>query len=167
MTRSSQDAFYAHLPRKRVGAGALITDGQGRILIVEPTYKPTWEIPGGIVEVGETAPGACARELREELGLEFVIGRLLVIEDQTDPGIRGDSLMFVYDGGLLTDPAGIRLDPAELKRFALVPQEELAMRTTPKLARRLGHAVAARAEGILVELENGLRRIHQEPGPGS
>ena len=42
-------AFYAGLPRKRVGAGALITDARGRVLIVEPTCKSAWEVPGGVV----------------------------------------------------------------------------------------------------------------------
>ena len=36
----------ARMPRTRVSAGALYRDGAGRILVVEPTYKPTWEIPG-------------------------------------------------------------------------------------------------------------------------
>ena len=40
----------ARMPRKRVSAGALFRDAAGRILVVEPTYKDSWEIPGGIVE---------------------------------------------------------------------------------------------------------------------
>jgi ADP-ribose pyrophosphatase YjhB (NUDIX family) len=51
--------FYQQLPRKRIGAGALITDEDGRVLMVEPTYKEHWEIPGGVVERGETAFDAC------------------------------------------------------------------------------------------------------------
>lgn len=42
-------------------AGALIRDQQGRILLVEPTYKDHWEIPGGVIEVGETPSQGCAR----------------------------------------------------------------------------------------------------------
>ena len=34
----------------RVAAGALFFDDRGRVLLVHPTYKDTWDIPGGYVE---------------------------------------------------------------------------------------------------------------------
>jgi 8-oxo-dGTP pyrophosphatase MutT (NUDIX family) len=49
------DDYTATLPRKRMGAAVLFTDPEGRILIVEPTYKDYWEIPGGVVEAGAAA----------------------------------------------------------------------------------------------------------------
>lgn len=157
-TDPTRAAFYAGLPRKRVGAGALITDARGRVLIVEPTYKSAWEVPGGVVEASETAAAACQRECREELGIDLTVGRLLVAEHQTDHGYRGDSIMFIYDSGVLADSSAIRLAEAEVKSFRFVPTQDLASLTTPKLARRLTYAVTARAEGIVVELENGVRR---------
>jgi hypothetical protein len=36
-------------PKKRIGAGVLIVDEFERVLLVEPTYKDTWEVPGGMV----------------------------------------------------------------------------------------------------------------------
>jgi hypothetical protein len=33
--------------RKRVSADALIRDEAGRILLVDPNYKPDWDLPGG------------------------------------------------------------------------------------------------------------------------
>lgn len=163
-TDAERAAFYAGLPRKRIGAGALITDPHGRVLIVEPTYKPAWEVPGGIVEVSETASAACRRECREELGLGLQIGRLLVVEHQTEPGYRGDSIMFIYDGGVMVDLAGIRLAEAEVRSCRFVAVDELASLMTPKLARRLRCAVTARAEGITIELENGVLRAALDRG---
>lgn len=49
-------------PRKRVGAGVTIVDEDFRILLVEPTYKDTWEIPGGSVEPGESPREGARRE---------------------------------------------------------------------------------------------------------
>ena len=43
----------------RVGAGVLFRDGAGRVLLVKPTYKNGWEIPGGYVERGESPPLGC------------------------------------------------------------------------------------------------------------
>jgi ADP-ribose pyrophosphatase YjhB (NUDIX family) len=73
----------AKIPARRmlVGAGALIRDGHGRILLVRQTYhRPArWFVPGGWVGRGETIEAAVAREVREELGLAAVVGRPLRI----------------------------------------------------------------------------------------
>jgi 8-oxo-dGTP diphosphatase len=119
------NAFYRELPRRYLGAGALITDEDDRILVAEPTYKETWEIPGGLVEAREAPRMACARELREELGLTIVPGRLLVMDHQALPPPRGDSIMFVYDGGVLADPSAIVLQAGELRSFRFLPADEL------------------------------------------
>ena len=50
-------AFVASLPRRRLAAGALITDPDGSVLVAKPNYKDGWTLPGGTVEAGE-APGA-------------------------------------------------------------------------------------------------------------
>ena len=47
----------------RVAAGVLIRDDAGRVLLVKPTYKDGWEIPGGYVEKGESPHAAATREV--------------------------------------------------------------------------------------------------------
>lgn len=149
------NAFYHDLPRRYLGAGALITDDADRILVVEPTYKAIWEIPGGLVDAGEAPRVACARELREELGLAIVPGRLLVMDHQTLPPPRHDSIMFVYDGGTLADPATIVLQATELRSYRFLPAEELESVLNPRLAGRMQEALRARHEGILIERQDG------------
>ncbi|MBW6970104.1 NUDIX domain-containing protein, partial [Salmonella enterica subsp. enterica serovar Weltevreden] len=57
---------------------AVIRDTRGRILLARRTegrdLAELWEFPGGKREPGETAEGALARELREELGIEIEPG---------------------------------------------------------------------------------------------
>lgn len=150
------NAFYRDLPRRYLGAGALITDASDRILVVEPTYKETWEIPGGLVDAGEPPRTACARELLEELGLAIVPGRLLVIDHQTLPPPRHDSMMFVYDGGTISDPSTITLQESELRSFRFLPPADLEIVLNPRLASRMREALRARNEGILIERHDGL-----------
>lgn len=58
-------------PNFTVGAIGLITDGQGRLLLVRPTYRRGWLPTGGFLGRGETATEALRREVEEELGLQM------------------------------------------------------------------------------------------------
>jgi len=58
----------------------LFTDSGGRVLVVKPTYKPGWELPGGSVEDGESPATAATREVDEELGLRRSPGCLLAVD---------------------------------------------------------------------------------------
>jgi 8-oxo-dGTP pyrophosphatase MutT (NUDIX family) len=66
--------FTAKLATKRMAADCLFTDQAGRLRVLEPTYKSTWEIPGGVVERDESPRLAAQREVREELGLSVEPG---------------------------------------------------------------------------------------------
>ena len=149
--------FTATLPRKRIAAGLLLSDGEGRVLLVEPTYKDNWEIPGGSVEAGESPYAAVVRELDEELGLVVRPGRLLVTDWLPPTPDRTEGLMLIFDGGLLTaeQTALIRLPADELRSWAWCTGREAGERLAGPLARRVAAAVRARAEQVAVFLENG------------
>jgi 8-oxo-dGTP pyrophosphatase MutT (NUDIX family) len=148
-------AYRNSRPSNRMGAGALIRDREGRVLVVEPTYKPTWELPGGAVEAHESPRQACRREVAEELGSDLQVGRLLCLEWQGPEPDRTESLMFVYDGGVL-DASRIRLPADELSSYAFLSAHELDGLMSPRLARRTRAALRALGEGRLVELEHGV-----------
>jgi 8-oxo-dGTP pyrophosphatase MutT (NUDIX family) len=59
----------ASLARKRMAATAFFRDEDGRVLLVNPVHKETWDLPGGAVEAEESPYAACRREVAEELGL--------------------------------------------------------------------------------------------------
>lgn len=154
MATASED-FYAKLARRHLGAGVLVTDEQDRVLLVQPTYKPNWEIPGGCVEAAESPPAAARRECQEELGCVIDMGRLLVVEHQTVDG--RDSTMFLYDAGRVPSSIALTLPPAELRSFRFCPEAELGELVVERLARRVRMALIARHEGTVVELVNGER----------
>jgi 8-oxo-dGTP diphosphatase len=143
-------------PKKRMGAGVLIRDGAGRVLLVEPTYKQSWEIPGGSVEADESPRTACAREVAEELGLRLNVGRLLCLEWQGPEPDRSESLMFIYDGGVLADPSMIRLPADELAAYRFVEPAELRALLVQRVARRVEAALQALVRDTVAELEHGV-----------
>lgn len=143
-----------------MAAGALLFDADGRVLMVEPTYKDYWDIPGGYVETGESPLQAASREVHEELGITPGLGRLLAV-DWAPNGAEGDKVLYLFDGGELAQETveGIHLQAEELKAVRFVAPREIADRTIPRPARRILAAVEARAESTLVYLEHG-----QAPG---
>lgn len=89
----------ARQARKRCAADALIRDEADRVLLVDPTYKDGWDLPGGMVEAGESPADAVVRELGEELALAVRPTRLLAVEWVVAHGPWDDLLAFVFDCG--------------------------------------------------------------------
>jgi 8-oxo-dGTP pyrophosphatase MutT (NUDIX family) len=65
-------------------AFAVVRDDTGRVLLCQRADTGNWEIPGGSVEVGESALDAVRREVEEETGVLIVVSRVSGI--YTDPG---------------------------------------------------------------------------------
>ena len=121
------------VPREPSAAAALFRAADDRIVIVEPTYTDHWNLPGGQIEQGESPLDACRREVREELGLDVPIERLLCVDYLRER----DAFRFLFDGG--------RVDDGFVER-CVVPADELhsARFATPDEALPLLHAQAAR-----------------------
>lgn len=145
--------------RFQCAAGALFTDGSGRVLLVKPSYKPFWEIPGGCVEEGESPFEACVREVHEELGIRPPIGRALVAEWVEGQDGQGHFL-FVFDGGTLreADREAAAPDGAEILAFSWYSPAELGKVLVPALARRVTNALDARGTPGAAYWERGRPR---------
>jgi 8-oxo-dGTP diphosphatase len=151
------DQYVASLARKRMAATAFFRDDQGRVLLVNPVYKATWDLPGGAVEAEESPHAACRREVAEELGLDRPPGPVLAVDWVPSRPERPEGLIVVYDGGVLSDTEikEIVLADGELAGFAFVAGDEVAGLVTPLLARRVASCLDAVAAGTVAALENG------------
>nr|WP_033338677.1 NUDIX hydrolase [Catenuloplanes japonicus] len=140
-----------------MAAGVLFVDDADRVLLVEPTYKDVWELPGGSVEANESPRAAAVREIEEELGLVVEPGRLLAVDWLPPRDGRTEGLMIVFDGGVLTAEqiAAIRLPADELRSWAWSTREEQERLLPPVLARRAAAALTARGGAVTAYLENG------------
>jgi len=90
----------AGLPRKRAIAQLLVRDPDDRVLLCELTYKDDWDLPGGVVEVGESPAEAVTREVSEELALTLPAERLLVVDWMPPWSGWDDALCLVFDAGV-------------------------------------------------------------------
>ncbi|MFB7495647.1 NUDIX domain-containing protein [Streptomyces sp. NPDC056161] len=142
-----------------LAAGVLLFDDQDRVLLVDPTYKPGWEFPGGVVEPGEAPARAGMREVTEETGIRLAeVPRLLVVdwESPVPPGYGG--LRLLFDGGRLASAeAGSLLLPGpELRAWRFVTEQEAAELLPPVRYERLRWALRARERGAALYLEAGV-----------
>jgi len=69
--------------------GAVVFDDTNRLLLVKRANPPAqgmWSLPGGRLEVGETAEQGVVREVREETGLLIEVEREVGTVHRTAPG---------------------------------------------------------------------------------
>jgi len=154
-------AGTARVPSIPISTGALIFDYADRLLILKPTYKSGWTIPGGIMEAdGESPWQACRREIREECGLDIASARLACMDFL--PRLEGSSggVRFLFDCGALPDSTldTIVLQAEEIAEYRLAPMPE-ALALLRKPIRRRVRAVRKRngaaRKHALVYLEDG------------
>ena len=158
---SEPEAFRAllnsFLPRKRGISQLLVRDPDQRVLLCQLTYKRDWDLPGGVVEVGESPRAAVSREIDEELGLTIPAGRLLLTDWLPPWGGWDDALCLVFDGGV-HDPTildGMVREPREIRTAEFCTAAQVAERCADFTARRVTAALANLAGGGPAYVESG------------
>ncbi len=155
-THGFSGVMNSALPRKRLIAHVLIRDEHDRILLCDTQFKRDWELPGGVVEPGEPPRLGAAREVQEELGVDRLIGPMLVA-DWMPPYLGWeDALELIFDGGRIasTDLDQFTLQASEILAVRLCTLPEAASLLTPLAHRRLTVA-AGLAPGTMAYLEDG------------
>ena len=143
------------VPTVPASAGALIFDRLGRLLVLAPTYKSGWTLPGGEVEeTGETPWQACRREVLEECGLVVTTGRLACVDTRPDRDGRRGGVRFLFDCGALPDDvlAGVVVPVEEISQHRLVPVPQALELLRKPVRRRVAATLAAPG---FVYLEDG------------
>ncbi len=148
--------FAGSLPRIPASAGGLIWDRKGRLLILKPTYKSGWTIPGGVMEAdGETPWEACRREAREECGLDVRRGHLVCVDFLRPRPGRPGGMRFLFDCGTLK-PRRLKeivLQEEEISAYRLARVDDALPLLSGPVRRRV--AAAVRKPGHTSYLEDG------------
>ena len=132
------------LPRKRAISQLLVRDPDDRVLLCRLTYKNDWDLPGGVVEVGESPQRAVVREVEEELALSIPPGPLLLTDWLPPWSGWDDALCLVFDGGVqqaaIVD--GIVRQEREIRAAEFCTLDQARDRCADFTARRVESALA-------------------------
>lgn len=148
---SEVPAYLTAIARAFPAVSALVTDPDGRVLLVRSYNREPWGCPGGVIDPGETPQQAAERELAEETGLRLTAGRLLqvawAVGDGSDlPNMPG--IQFYFDLGTVALPhPALRLQPDEIRDAAWVTPKELGAYMGGLRVSRIRGALEARAGG--------------------
>lgn len=141
-----------NLPQKRWWSWALFFDKDWNILLLEPSYKDNWEIPGGIIEEDESPKETCIREIEEELWLDIQVWDLLCLEYQRE---EDDSYMFIFDWWVLSenDIKEIKIQESEIKSFEFLSLKDLKPKVLHKMFLRIQKAIEAKTKKTSIYYE--------------
>lgn len=117
-------------PTHKVSVAALVTNEEGKILLVNSPWRG-WEYPGGLIEPGETFQEALHREIREEAGVEVEITSFVGICKNVEKDIVNIDFTCRYIGGELTT------SEESTEVIWATPEEAFKLITFPLTAKRL------------------------------
>lgn len=148
-------ALNARLPTKRTIAQGLLRNERDEVLLCELTYKREWDLPGGVVDPGESPASCVEREVHEELGLSVRAARLVAVNWL--PPYRGwdDATLHVFDLGAIS---AADLDP---ERFLHREIRGAHWRTIPAAASHVAPYVARMLASVVA---SGERTAYLEDG---
>ncbi|WP_158920368.1 NUDIX hydrolase [Streptomyces sp. NBRC 109706] len=134
------EARLAPAPGFPVTVGMLIHDAAGRLLIVRAARSGRWQLPGGLVETGESPRQAARREVREELGLDIQPTDLVAADwiAPRTPGRRARLALVFSTPSLPTDLlCRVRLQTEEVSAWRMAPLHQAQRLLHSRVAERL------------------------------
>jgi len=145
-TSPPSDDGVIDIPRVPASASALIFDHFGRLLVLKPTYKGGWTLPGGQMEANDETPWeTCKREVQEETGLVLESSRLVCVDFLRPRPRKPGGVRFLFDCGAFGDETlgAIDLQEDELSEYRLVNVDRAIVLLAGPLRRRLRSAIGA------------------------
>lgn len=109
----------------RVAQKALIVKGKKVLITRDSRDEKTWELPGGRLDAGEEPVEGLKREMREELGVEIKVSRIIDITRMYHA--RDDEWMLAvyYEVNLFNESAEFTVDPVEIAEYAWIDKNDL------------------------------------------
>jgi 8-oxo-dGTP diphosphatase len=136
--------------RHSVSVAAVVTDNEGRVLVVQRRDNGDWQIPGGVLELNESIPAGVRREVEEETGLLVEPERLTGVYKN----LRLAVVALVFRARLVGGTATTTEESANVDWW-----------TADQITERMGETFAVRvldaldAQDVAVRLHDGVRLL--------
>ena len=108
-------------------SAAVITDSEGRILLVRKRNTPFFMQPGGKLDAGETPEQALIRELHEELQLDITLEQLHPLGQFTDMAANEANHTLIADMFRIEKVSGDIVPAAEIEEILWLSPEDSAI----------------------------------------
>jgi 8-oxo-dGTP diphosphatase len=141
---------------KYVGAGALIFDPGGRVLMIKNRLRNSWEYPAGGANGPESPLETCMREVSEEVGLVINDYHLIAVDywQQLTPN---GNLLFTFGAQIPWEQAAqVKPQVKEVSEYRWVSRSEAVDLVPARLRARLAELFAAYDSGKPVYLHTGM-----------
>ena len=141
--------FFAYARLRRgmtLGVRGLVTDAEGRVLLIQHTYIPGWHLPGGGVDRGENTEAAMVRELVEEAGVQVTEPPRLQSIHSNEAYFPGDHVLLYRVGSWKPVAATSRGEIHEVGWFAPDDLPEGTSRPTRARVREVFYGDAPSAQ---------------------
>jgi len=157
----NESEYIKKLPKKKMATGVIFLNNKNQILVIKPTYKNWWSIPGGVINRNESPLAAGLREVKEEIGLKINSLQFLSL-DYMSPKVSGyltkdENIQFIFYGGKLSSQKIklIKLDKNEISEYKFVEELKAVKILSDRLAKRLPSSLKALRKNCPIYLEGG------------
>lgn len=110
----------------KVAQKAVIVRGDGQVLVMRDSRggnEALWELPGGRLNEDEDCAEGLAREIKEELGIDVLVGNVVYVTQFFQYSENRNALMIAYVATLVDETAELVLEEGEVAEVQWVSRE--------------------------------------------
>lgn len=134
-------------PKHFLSAATIVLNDHKEILLIKGPMRG-WEMPGGIVEEGESLTGAAIRETKEESGIDIEVVKFCGVFQNVNKSICNTLFLAKPTGGILTT------SPESLEVGFFPIEQALKMITIENFRQRIEYCLDSSKHPFCVEFEN-------------
>ena len=146
------------LAKRHTASGAFIFNEKNQLLILKPSYKDGWNLPGGVTDEFESPYQTIVRECKEETNLDIQIQQLVLVDyitEQVD-GEQFDHVEFYFLAQAQTLDC-IKIDNEEIIDYKFVDPKQAHIYLPDSYCERLNAILDTNNYPVLFENKKPLK----------